>query len=273
MKIEKKVIALSIVALAIGMATILPLAYIPYKASATIPTPLSDIDSILYALTTPTTQDGNIGEQLYIIANIKTTTEISKLKGADAQIEVYNFHVYSDKASIANMTYCVTIYTHQIPDQNSKGGYAPAITGEGGGFWIFQDGTKFDVNEVIGYADGNGQSGFSVGGKVKWSAEHGYYYDENPEPFPYMEQDHYKGSLWTVLSAAKDEKYAQTINNIENAQTLYIDVTRIMFVTYNLKSRKIISMRGAQLQEQYKDLFASQSSHQNMLLLPATETS
>ena len=39
-----------------------------------------------------------------------------------------------------------------------------------------------------------------------------------------------------------------------------------------LKSRKIISMRGAQLQEQYKDLFASQLSPQNMPLLLATKT-
>ena len=235
MKVEKKVIVLSILALAIGIATILPLAYIPYSSGA--PTLISGVDMILYAHVVPTTStnNGNIlsGDTINIIANFTRNLDATSLNGADAQIEVYNFHVYSDKTSIANITYCIAIDTN-IPDSSSKGGFTPAIRGSGDGFWIFRDETKFDVKEVIGYAEGNGQSGFGIGGRVRWSEEEGYYY-YIPDPEKddlFTGRGHYKASCSAFLSEVNGERSAQAQKDLEDAKILYIDVTRVMTVTY-----------------------------------------
>jgi hypothetical protein len=231
MKVEKKIIALSIVALVIGIVTILPLAYIPYKAGDTTTTPVTDVGMILYAHTVPdpktiNTVAGN-GEIIDIIARFTLTPNAANIK-ADAQIDVYNFHIYSDKTSIANITYCIAI-DKNLPDSNSKSGFIPAIRGSGDGFWEFNDGTKFDIKDVIGYTEGNGQSGARTN-SVRWTEENGYSY--SPEGDTIMQRGYFTGSFSAFLYEAKDERSAQAVNNLQNAQTLYIDVTRIMTVTY-----------------------------------------
>ncbi|MCL2643319.1 MAG: hypothetical protein FWD52_07410 [Candidatus Bathyarchaeota archaeon] len=103
MKIEKKTIALCIFALAIGIATIVPLTYIAPKMSATAQNnPWFNID-ILYANTLPNTYNKD-SITINAAVNFTITPDAINLKGADAKIEVFNFHIYSDQTSIINLT-------------------------------------------------------------------------------------------------------------------------------------------------------------------------
>jgi hypothetical protein len=246
MKVEKKMIALSIVALVIGIATMLPIVYISYKAGATTPS-ISDVGMVLYAHAAPDVHiNGNERinkEWIDILVNftLNPKTAMANLKNVDAQIEVYNFHVYSDQTSIANITYCISVHTY-VPGPIEKrwgytspfpttgtGGYASAVPSSGNGFWGFSDGSKFDISEVIGYTEGNGQAGFGVG-SIGWTEEGGYSYNATKCSGTLL-RGHYIGGLSAWLTE-NEERSAQAKKDLENAQTLYIDVTRIMTVTY-----------------------------------------
>lgn len=247
MRLEKKLIAISILAFIIGLAIILP----PYLTlgigAATKIKSISDVDMILYAHAAP---DIHINGQerinrewidIFVNFTLNPKTAMANLKNVDAQIEIYNFHVYSDQTSIANITYCISVatyvpgpiekrwgYTSPFPTTGT-GGYASAVPSTGNGFWGFSDGSKFDINEAIGYTEGNGQAGFNVG-SIGWTEEGGYSYNATKCSSTLL-RGHYIGgpSAWLTEN---EERSAQAKNNLENAQTLYIDVTRIMTITY-----------------------------------------
>ncbi|MCL2868935.1 MAG: hypothetical protein FWF27_05790 [Candidatus Bathyarchaeota archaeon] len=236
MKIEKKLITLSILAFIIGLAIILP-PYLTLGIGATAKIkPISNVNMILYAHAVPTThingENKISGQTINLLTNFTLNPDvaIANLKNVDAQIEIYNFHVYSDKTSIANITYCIPISKY-IPDPNNKRGYTSAIQGSGNGFWIFKDGTKFDIKDVdiIGYTEGNDQSGFTVG-KLSLTEENGYSYTHECDKM--LQRGFYVGSSFAAIYNANGEQSLQAQKNIENAQILYIDVTRIMTVIY-----------------------------------------
>jgi hypothetical protein len=247
MRLEKKLIAISILAFIIGLAIILP-PYLTLGIGATAKIkPISDVDMILYAHAAPDVhingQERINREWIDILVNftLNPKTAMANLKDVDAQIEIYNFHVYSDQTSIANITYCISTetyvlgpiektwgYTSPFPT-TAPGRYTSAVPSTGNGFWGFSDGSKFDLSEVIGYTEGNDQAGFNVG-SISWTEEEGYSYNATKCSSTLL-RGHYIGGLSAYLTE-KEELSAQAKNNLENAQTLYIDVTRIMTVTY-----------------------------------------
>ena len=120
MQIEKKLIAWSILALVIGVAAILPLQYLmtgQAEAKAQI-TPWFDF-GIPYAYVNLQVSGGNDtmtwdGAMFQAIANFTLTSDAINLKNADAQIEFYQFRLYSDTASIVNITYSVAVCREEL---------------------------------------------------------------------------------------------------------------------------------------------------------------
>ncbi len=126
MKIEKKLILCSILAIAIGIATIMPLEYLmaaqaqidAQQANMELPKvgSFSDVN-VTYAYCNPNKISGNDTTTLYganIEAVVNFTLTPSALTNPDAVIEYYQFAVSSDQGPIVNMTY----YFAENPHKN-----------------------------------------------------------------------------------------------------------------------------------------------------------
>lgn len=209
MKIEKKTIALCIFALAIGIATIMPIAYLTggsMKAAAQIaPCFKTDIPYIcinLYNAGGNNTMNWD-GAHIQGIMNFTLTPDAINIRGADAQIDFYRLHFYSDKGPIVNMTYSVGV----------SGKYA--ITGAtGSGTYMFADGTTFDSSVVFGVGTG------------------GHVIDNNLPEVP-LENDYVITVLSNYIADYGGEKSVQALTDLRNTQTLYLDVSRIGSVSYH----------------------------------------
>jgi len=221
MKIEKRMIALCICTLAIGLATVLPLAYFTPRTASAQTNPWFDAD-ILYANVIPNQFDVS-GDVVNVVVNFTFTPDAVNLKGADAKIEVFNFHIYTDKTSIANTTYCLAL-SGNLFDPKSPGGFRPAIQGCGPDLFNFADGTRLNITEVFGDTEG-------ITSAVYSSSIAGL--DTNYEGNPYFQEDYLEGRVSAFLSEENGEKSAQALTNLRNAQTLYVEVTRVMTITYH----------------------------------------
>jgi len=241
MQNEKKLFVLSIFAITIGIATILPLSYItlsvgdtnqtqpffiPYLARAqAIPdttTLYVEIDGIKqYYDTLSSEEEGSVSAGVcYHI-----TPYGANLTDVDAKIEVYNIHYYSDQGSILNLTQIVGI-AGNVPDPSSPDGVTPAFTAAVGYAhydnpidWanhkdtiIFADGTVYDVTNLFSYTESRSFSEASV-----------EYYTNN---------DHCVTHGMAVLSISKGENSAQSLHDLRSAKTIYVEVTRVMQITY-----------------------------------------
>ena len=128
--VEKKVILCAILAIAIGIATVIPMEYLmaaqaqtntqtaqaQEKANAasdvqaSVQPMFSDIN-ITYAYCNPDKTSSNDTMTLYgssIEAVVNFTLAPDALKNADAQIEYYKFAVSSDQGPIFNMGYYIS---------------------------------------------------------------------------------------------------------------------------------------------------------------------
>lgn len=244
MKIEKKIIALSIFALTIGIATVLPLAYFQPVAEATaqntqpfftpnifhivaIPNSATLYDepymTIVYPDGTIIHEDipdtGSVGA----IMCYDITPYGANLGSVDAKIEVYNFHFYSDQGSILNMTHSVAI-AGSVPDKSSPNDVTDAIIDwdNDKNTYTFADGTVYDFTNIFG----NVESSVVCYASAQWST---------------AAKGHHNMGGGPVLSYTEGEQTAQALTNLRNAQTLYVDITRIMQVTYKHPSSPISS--------------------------------
>ena len=199
--IEKKLILCGVIAIAIGIATILPLEYM-MSAEAQANAQLTDIEpwfnvNVSYAYCNPDATSVNSTMSLYgasieAVANFTLTP--NALKNADAQIEYYQFAVSSDQGPIVNMGYYVSVEKQGI-----------TIGASGNGTIYFANGLTYN-----GPASNGGQCLIYD----LWGSNYTMGYVSN-----------------YILGTANDVPKAVT--DLRNAQTLYIDVSKICTVTVN----------------------------------------
>jgi hypothetical protein len=231
---KKRMLLYSILAITIGAATILPLSYITLSAEGTdqlqpffIPN-IQRITIIPYIKTiydepyiTSIYPDGTVhyseipdAGNAGVFMCYDITPNGANLKNVDAKIEVYNFHFYSDTGSIFNATQSVAI-AGKVPDPNSPNGTIDAIVewDSNKNTFTFADGTVYDFTKTLGYVEESG-----VGyGSVEWIT---------------AAKGHYNFASGPSLSESKGEKTAQALTALRSAQTIYVDVTRVLQVTY-----------------------------------------
>lgn len=229
MKMGKKIIALNIVALAIGIVTILPLAYFTDSNTTVTGKPWFNVDIpyVYIDLYETGKNDRATWDMAYIevIINFTVTPEARELKeGTDAQIEFYMFHVYSEQGSIANLSYSVAVsrgikYVQGEPIRDV------GITGGGNNCYYFADGTMFDGNIVLGdnHKCGGGTTCNYIPGEE------------------YLSVGEY---IYTGLGASigdsgdpNEEKTMDALAALRSAHTIYIEVSRVCSVSYQESSQ------------------------------------
>jgi hypothetical protein len=220
MQIGKKLIACSILAIAIGVASIIPLQFLmtgQTEAKAQNITPWFNV-SIPYAYVNLYNSGGNDtmtwdGAMFQAIANFTLTSDAINLKNADAQIEFYQFRVYSDTASIVNITYSVAVCREELNVPGVPGGVYLAITGSGSNIFYFADGTTYDGNAAVG-------DSICGGGKVICN-------------IPGQPVENYTVTVvGSYIADYKGNNVVKTLPELRNAQVLYIDASKICSVSY-----------------------------------------
>ena len=221
MNMEKKLVAWSILAIVIGVATIVPLQYMmagPAEVKAQTITPWFDV-SIPYAYVNLYDSGGNDtmtwdGAMFQAIANFTLTPDAINLKNADAQIEFYQFRLYSDEASIVNITYSVAVCREELNVPGIPGGCYMAITGSGGNKFYFADGTTYDGNAIAGGSIcGGGQVLANIPGVIP-------------------DKNYTVTVVGSYIADYNGNNVMQALPELRNAPTLYIDVSKICSVSY-----------------------------------------
>ncbi len=232
--IEKKLILCGILAIAIGIATIVPLEYMmaaeqQVKAETTF-TPWFNVN-VPYIYINLQQSGGNNtmtwdGATIQGIANFTLTPAGMALQGADAKIEYYQFQIFSDQGPIANISYSVAYSIERFPAGNNindipglpGGGYA-AINGGGQNKWVFANGIAYNgIPNYNGYC-GGGNCFYAIAGN-------------NLAPNT-TNQTFNTGILSASITNYNGNNQNQAITELRNAKTLYIDVSRICSVSYN----------------------------------------
>lgn len=212
MEIKTKLIAFSILAITIGIASTVPLAFFmsPAKAQTTDDIPWFNLD-VPYAIWTATSTDNAIGylegigpidglvsygSTYFVAFNFTVNPDAVDILD-NARIEYYQLQVYSDKGQIDNMTEFFGANCRDDVDPTSSFFFARDdwfnTTTSGGGSFI----TKFNgtlassVDEGLGATSGSSSSN-------------------------------------SFANTTLPEKFL----NIQNANKLYIDVRRLGYVTF-----------------------------------------
>jgi len=213
--IEKKLILCAILAITIGIATIVPLQYMmaaqaqenAQQANTGLPKvePLFNGVNITYAYCNPNKISANDTMTLYgaeIEAVVNFTLNYGALKNADAQIEYYKFAVSSDQGPIINMGYYIVLESN-----------TDAVIGIGGpnGTINFANGLTFNgpiFDQNIDYGcGGQGLNCYAY----NWTYTMGY--------------------VSKLIFGTDPNNLPQVATEIRNAQTLYIDVSKVCTVT------------------------------------------
>lgn len=196
--IEKKLILCGILAIAIGIATIVPAEYfMSVQAQATTPDkPWTNLN-LPYAYWNANLNIGNFtttmcGEEHNAVANITITSDA--LKDADARIEYYQLKVYSDQGVLYNLTYYVG---------------------------VAKSGEQVDTyNSTLYYSGGNTYSTNSTSGG-------GMFVDE------VIDGSTYQGLISGTTINYNCTTVPPIVTNLQNAKALYIDVSRLCSITFN----------------------------------------
>jgi hypothetical protein len=226
--VEKKVILCAILAITIGIGTIVPMEYLmsaqaqanaqtaqaQEKANAAadvqalVQPMFSDIN-ITYAYSNLDKTSSNDTMTLYgssIEAVVNFTLAPDALKNADAQIEYYKFAVSSDQGPIFNMGYYLVL------EANSY-----VTTGMGGpeGTITFANGLTFNGPSATDSQDIN----FGSGGQCI--------------NYPAWDSNFTMGYVSNYIFGTDPNNLPQAVTELRNAQTLYIDVSKLCTVTVN----------------------------------------
>jgi hypothetical protein len=199
-KIEKKLITCSILAVTIGIASILPLAFFMSARAETIDRPWFNLN-VPYAYWTANVTEYDNGSIAYSISHLMVlnyTLDIDvKSESVDSRLEYYEMQIYSDTESIANVTYFL--------GGNLTGSVDPSE-------FHFERNNWFDSNTTAGGSfwlnpPHSGQQPLcQVGGKMYG---------------------------WTMSDNASNRTVFQRIANIQNSDQIFVDVRRLGWVTFS----------------------------------------
>jgi hypothetical protein len=234
--IEKKLILCGILAIAIGIATIVPLEYMmaaeqQVKAETTF-TPWFNVNvPYVYVNLDQSGANNTVswnGVNINGLANFTLTPAGMALQGADAKIEYYQFQISSDQGPIANISYSVSSTIEDLGFHGSinnipgiPGGGYMAITGLGDNHFTFANGVTYNgIPNYDGYCGGSGGLAILVG-------------NSSSLPEGATNQTSTTGIFGSYLENYNGANSNQVITELRNAKTLYIDVTRICSVSYN----------------------------------------
>lgn len=221
--IEKKLILCGILAIAIGIATIIPLEYIMSApvAQAALDQPWFNVN-VPYVYCNLNESGGNNtmswnGAVIQGLANFTCTPDAIALKGADAKIEYYQFAVSSDQGPIVNITYAIAYTVEKLGVTGLPGGVYMGITGLGDNTFTFANGVTY--NGIPDYKGDCGGAGCiaEIIGDVPSGATN--------QTFTTVV---FSDSIWGY-----NGNVSQVVTELRNAQTLSIDVSRICSVIYN----------------------------------------
>jgi len=232
--IEKKLILLGILAVIIGVATIVPIEYLMARQTTanaqTAFTPWFNVN-VPYAFVNLDESGANNtaswnGVNIQGLANFTLTPAGMALKGADAKIEYYQFQVSSDQGPIVNITCSVALSVEQFPAGNKinnipgiPGGGYMAITGMGDNHFTFANGVTYNgIPNYKGYCGGGAGMCEIIGNNL---------------PSTVTNQTFTTGFFGAYIMNYNGNNQNQVVTELRNAKTLYIDVSRICSVVYN----------------------------------------
>lgn len=110
MKIEKKLVACSILALLIGVSSVVPLLFLMSAKAETAPKPWFNLN-VPYAYVTANFTENLNGQDVYdywrvLVLNFTLNPEAEN-EISDARFEYYEFQLYTDKEQLGNISYFV----------------------------------------------------------------------------------------------------------------------------------------------------------------------
>jgi hypothetical protein len=225
--IEKKLILFGILAIVIGVATIVPIEYLmagQTTANAqTAFTPWFNVN-VPYVYVNLNESGANDtatwdGVNIQGLANFTLTPAGMALKGADAKIEYYQFQVSSDQGAIVNITCSVALTIEKLGVPGFPGDVYMGITGLGDNHFTFANGVTYNgIPNYNGYCGGGAELAVIVGDNL---------------PSTETNQTFTTGFFGAYIMNYNGNNQNQVVTELRNAQTLYIDVSRICSVVYN----------------------------------------
>jgi hypothetical protein len=220
MQIEKKLIACSILAISIGIATIIPLQYLMNAQTATAmpkvePWFNANID---YAECNPYIVGNGTatwdGATIQAVTNFTLTTSAME-SDVDTQVEYFKFAVSSEKGPICNMGYYIAETKTNMTEINAG---------------IYK-GTTLRLNDTITFKNGLSYNPPEIGDglPISWIGQAIGWTGDNPPNSTYG-----VAGMHTSADYGEDSVYPvspQVVTQLRNAQTLSIDVSKVCTVT------------------------------------------
>jgi hypothetical protein len=202
MKIEKKLILSGILAIAIGIASIAPLAFFMSASAQTSPDKSVFDLQVPYAYWTANYSTNSNGTVTYTESNALgihySINADAAHQVADTRIEYYQFHAYSDQGTLADWTYYIAARRSNSSDFSS-----------------------FTFTESKGFSSNTTSGGLILSG-----------FEDN-DTSPSLTAMFGSSSGIYGSNAWETSTIKQLISGIQDANVLYVDVSRLGYVTFN----------------------------------------
>jgi len=242
--VEKKVILCSILAIAIGIATIIPMEYLMAAQNAvnaqTTTTPWFNVNvPYAYYIANETNTGASIsyGEGYYMALQITTNPDAMKTL-PDARMEYYLIQVYSDQGPIENFTYVISANCTGTVNPYIQLGYSFENYFNAGDFVNASlPPNIFNENKVFLFLP-NFDGTLPAVDKT-WQGEPTYTLTAKNQAISGLSESFWNGqfiqginmtSTNTVINSITNQQLQQ-IHDIQNAHSITINITRIGYVT------------------------------------------
>ncbi|MGA2522678.1 MAG: hypothetical protein ABSF65_00840 [Candidatus Bathyarchaeia archaeon] len=243
--IEKKLILCGILAIAIGIATIAPLEYMmaaQSQVNAQTPgKPWFNVNMPYAYFTANATNNQNgisYGEGYYLGLNITTNPDAMKTL-PNSRVEYYQIQVYSDKGSIENFTFVISANCIGTTNTYTSLNYAFANYFNSGdiAYGNLTD-LSLPTKEWVFLPNFNGS--LPSTNQPSWQSSTSYKLISKDQAISGISESFTNGLLIQGTNMTNGDPYLnhqlQQISNIQNAQKISIDISRIGYVTIDQNS-------------------------------------